>query len=136
MEPFGLKVFTPAGLAVEETVLAVSLPSASRGEIGFLPGHTRYTGTVGTGILSYQAENTEHLKEIAVTGGFASFDNNTLSILADDVVMRETVDLETYAEKRSELEKVVTEGSGYDPEWQAASQKLAWIEVIDQLIQH
>jgi|GEM_PF-1580785 len=82
---FELKVFTPVGLALEASVTAVSLWT-SDGQIGILPNHAKYMGLLGTGTLEFVNDTPSKEKtRVQVAGGFCSFANNTLSILADSV---------------------------------------------------
>lgn len=79
-ESFNLSIYTPAGLLLEEAVGAVTLPTAM-GEIGVLPGHASYTGILASGTLQYLSGGSK--KEVTVTGGFAAFAGNILTVLAD-----------------------------------------------------
>lgn len=80
-ESFNLNVYTPAGILLKESVGEVTLPTAM-GEIGVLPGHASYTGILAEGILSY-SQGSSAKKSLKVSGGFAAFSGNTLTVLAD-----------------------------------------------------
>lgn len=77
---FHLSVFTPAGLLLEEEVRSVTLPSAV-GEIGILPKHVKYIGLLANGKMTYLTSTEE--KEVEITGGFCSFADEKLVVLAD-----------------------------------------------------
>lgn len=82
MEGFKLKILTPVGVVLEEeNVTSVSVPS-SEGEIGILPGHVKYSGLLGTGILKYNSNSSKPHK-VSVSEGFCNFSDNELVILAD-----------------------------------------------------
>ena len=82
MESFKLKVLTPVGVVLEkEQVVSANLPS-SQGEIGILPGHVRYSGLLGNGILKYKTASGE-VSNLTVHEGFCNFLGNELLILAD-----------------------------------------------------
>lgn len=82
MDGFKLKILTPVGVVLEEDgVTAVNLPS-SDGEIGILPGHIRYSGLLGKGVLKYTKSSGTQNK-VAVTEGFCNFSGDELTILAD-----------------------------------------------------
>lgn len=84
MDTFKLVVYTPAGLAFEDTVSSVKLWTAM-GEIGILPHHTRYTGIVEKGTLEYHVPGSALPKRTALTGGFCNFKDDTLTVLADGI---------------------------------------------------
>jgi F-type H+-transporting ATPase subunit epsilon len=131
-ETFTLRVFTPAGLQVEARVSEATVPT-SNGEIGVLAKHARYTGIVGTGILQYSGADKAK-NRIVVSGGFASFSSDVLTILADAVFVAETLDKTAYAKDRAELERLVQNSSTYSVEWQTAHEKLQRVEAIDTLL--
>lgn len=131
-ESYNLKVYTPAGLVLEERVKSVSV-TTEMGEIGILALHTRYTGLLAVGVLSYQNINNE-TKRMVVSGGFCNFLGEDLVILADSVDLPDSVDRAKYAKDRGELEKIVQSGGSLDPHWVLAKQKLARIEAIEKLI--
>ncbi len=82
MDAFKLKVLTPVGVVLEEDqVVSANLPS-SQGEIGILPGHVRYSGLLGSGILKYKTNSGKENK-ITISEGFCNFLGGELLILAD-----------------------------------------------------
>ena len=81
MADFQLKIFTPAGLLLDDTTSEVKLPSAV-GEIGVLPQHTRYCGLIGDGILEFWQPG-QKARRVKLSGGFCSFADQALVILAD-----------------------------------------------------
>lgn len=84
MDSFALKVLTPAGVALSESVTSVTLPG-SDGEVGILPGHCRYVGLLGTGSLKYVPAGQGSPKSIVVSEGSCQFEGNALTVLADEV---------------------------------------------------
>ena len=133
---FKIRIFTPAGLEFEDSARDVKLPT-SDGEIGILPEHIQYTGLLGTGILEFTALSSgSSAKRLVISGGFCSFSNNTLTILADMVDMPDKVDRETYSKGRGQYQKTIEQGNTRDPEFDYAKQQLARIEAIDTLVSH
>ena len=130
---FSLRVLTPAGSQVEAKVREVTLPTAA-GEVGVLTKHAKYTGIVGTGILQFVASDNSKTR-IVVSGGFASFANDTLTILADAVFTAENVDKGNFAKDKPELQKTVQTASTFSAEWQIANEKLQRIEAVETLLQ-
>lgn len=137
---FNLKVCTPKGVFLEERVREVTLPAAlvdsSNGQIGILPGHAAYTGLVGTGMLEYVPEEGKSPHRFVISGGFSSFNDNTLLLLTDTADSLSTVDKDQYAAKRSELTKILSEHIVDSPEWNRARVALSRIEAIDELVSH
>ncbi len=132
-ESFELKIYTPAGLVLKEQVTAVNLPSTN-GEIGILPHHTSYTGTVGTGVLQFTTVGSNQAQRMVVSGGFCTFTDHSLVVLADSVDTPTGINRDTYAAKRQELTKAIESGTSYEPEWHLAKENLARIEAIDRLL--
>lgn len=81
---FKVKVFTPSGLLQEDETDAAQLPTAV-GEIGILPQHTNYTGVLSAGEMRYISTRDSKSKSISITGGFCTFGDETLVVLADAV---------------------------------------------------
>lgn len=78
-----LKVITPEKLVVEENVSSATFKSAD-GEVGILPDHTRYVCLLGNGPLSYDKIGGGK-GNMLLAGGFCTFENNQLTLLADAV---------------------------------------------------
>lgn len=133
VDDFNLKLYTPAGLQREERVEWITLPSVN-GEIGVLPHHTKYTGLLGIGVMSYLAQGASQATRLVISGGFCTFSGNTFVILADSVDFAESVNRTTYDTERDALSKVVDTSSTFTGEWQQAQEKLQRIGAIDKLI--
>ena len=125
-----LEVYTPAGAVISTQVEEVMLQSSS-GEIGILAGHAPYVGLLGTGLLTYRGDTTGRM---VVSGGVCSFFNETLTVLADDVDLESSINRESYAKGRSDLQKIVQSEPMASLEWRSAQQKLARIEAVERLI--
>ncbi|WP_084101817.1 F0F1 ATP synthase subunit epsilon [Demequina sp. NBRC 110051] len=68
------------------TASRVIAPSVE-GEIGLLANHEPILSILKAGTIRVTSENEKH--EFPVTGGFVSFDHNTITIVADPVVADE-----------------------------------------------
>lgn len=132
-ESLELKIFTPAGLQIEDRATTVTLAS-SQGEIGILPRHTRYTGLLGTGVMTYLATETSQPVRLVVSNGFCTVNGESLTILADAIDTLQSVNRNTYAGDRTALQKTIAGGNTLDPAWTLAQTRLARIEAIDSLI--
>lgn len=131
-DSFKLKIVTPMGVAFEEQVASVTVPSTN-GEIGILPHHTQYCGLVGIGVLSFLRSEGGAPEKMVVSGGFCQFGDDTLTILADSCVTADAVDRQTYAKERAELQKIVDSEDAQSSAWTVAREKLSQIEAIDSL---
>jgi F-type H+-transporting ATPase subunit epsilon len=132
-ETFSLRVISPAGTAVEEEVSEVSIPGP-QGEIGFLPKHCRYTGALGTGLLSYKNVNSNEHGNVVVSKGFCYFANDTLTVLASTLCDPATADLDEYRQEQQELLEILKEGHFDDPDNQLAREQLACAEAIEKAL--
>lgn len=130
---FALKVLTPAGLLFEEPVREVSLPS-SQGEIGFLPDHTHYAGVLGVGVMTFITASGE-IRKIVVSGGFASFGENQLQILADSADTKESIDATKLAKLGSDAQKQLDGIDGYNDLWPVYRAKVDRVEAMNRLVQ-
>ena len=81
-----LKVLSPEGSGIQETVSEVVLPSAS-GQLGVLSNHAPMMSALDIGVLRYKQKG--QWKPLVTYGGFAQVEKNVLSILVNDF---ETVD--------------------------------------------
>lgn len=132
-DSFHLKIVTPEGLALDEQVSSVTLPS-SQGEIGILPQHIDYNGLLGVGLLTYSKVGASTVGKAVVSGGFCQFGDGTLTILADSADLAESVDPSKYAIDRAELQKVIEQEDTQSQKWQLAKERLARIEAIDRIV--
>ena len=127
---FTLKIFTPAGLLLEEETSAVTLPSAV-GEIQVLPQHAKYIGALGVGILEYISGTAS--KRMVVSGGFATFSSDTLTILADAVDLPGKIDKKSLSAQREKFQATIDAGDTLIPQWQQAKNELARLDAIERL---
>ena len=132
---FEIKVFTPAGLLLEDKTDSVVLPGAN-GQVGVLPEHVKYVGQMNIGILEFFSTEEKAAKRMVVSGGFCSFQDGVLTILADSVDFADSIDKDAYATERDELADFINQGHSQDPERIVAREKLLRIEAIDKLISH
>ena len=132
-ETINLRVLTPAGLVLEDKASSVTIPS-SMGEIGILPQHAKYSGLLGTGILSYTSDTSTTARRLVVSQGFCNFSSDTITVLTDFVALADKIDKTTYANERPTLEKLTAAGNTQEPEYLIAQEKLQRIEAIDRLL--
>lgn len=126
-----LKILTPQGAVLDDAVKTVSIQTAD-GEIGILPGHARYIGLLGTGILSYTKLDGEKVRLVAVEG-FCQFVEGTFTVLADavdDASAKAGRDLNAEKEK---LQKEFGTANFFDPSWDVKVAELKRVQALQQL---
>ncbi len=85
-----LRIVTPNRLLLDEEVAEVVAPGTF-GEFGVLPNHITFLGSLEIGMLSYRVERG--LVRLAVRGGFAEVVDNVMTVLADNAVFAEDIDV-------------------------------------------
>ncbi len=91
-DAFQLRIVTPNRLLLDEEVAEVVVPG-TLGEFGVLPNHITFLGSLEIGLLSYRVERG--LVRLAVRGGFAEVVDNVMTVLADNAVFAEDIDVGT-----------------------------------------
>jgi F0F1-type ATP synthase epsilon subunit len=131
---FELRVFSSKGLEIEAVVRSVSLPTEA-GQIGVLANHCGYVGLLSTGFATYQIAETNEDLRCLVSGGLATFEGETLTLLADTVDRTESVDTSVLSEDTEALQAELEALSLFDPEREVLSQKLSRIEMLREMVQ-
>lgn len=126
-----LKVYTPAGAVLEETVTSVTLQN-SEGEIGILPGHARYISLLGTGILRFTTVSGES-KQLVACEGFCHFVDGTLTVMADRVDLPTEVAGLDVAKEKAALQKEMQSANFFEPQWDIKASELKRLEAIEKL---
>lgn len=133
MDNFNVKVMDPSGLAAESQSISVTLPGYN-GEIGVLPGHADYVGLLGTGVLKIETSPKEH-KKIVISGGFATFSNGELVILADKVNLPAGATLEAVKQEKSEvIRKLEDLGGAITNESEYLLAELKRLDALESLV--
>jgi F-type H+-transporting ATPase subunit epsilon len=109
-DAFELRVVTPRRLLLEEEVREVTAPGTV-GEFGVLPDHITFLTSLEIGSMSYRDERGA-THRLAVRSGFAEVANNVMTVLADDAVFAEDIDL---AAARSDLQDADAKLRGLSP---------------------
>lgn len=87
-----LEIVTPAQLIFSGDVSYVSLAGAD-GDFGVLPGHAPLISTLRPGVLAVKTGNSE--TRYAVTSGFADVSPIQVTVLAEDIISQNEIDLAT-----------------------------------------
>ena len=91
-DAFELRIVTPSQLLLDEEVREVTAPGTV-GEFGVLPDHIAFLTSLEIGALSYRGVRGS--RRLAVRGGFAEVLNNVMTVLADDALFAEDIDVAT-----------------------------------------
>jgi F-type H+-transporting ATPase subunit epsilon len=96
-----IKIITPEKILCECGADQVTLP-VTDGEVTILPNHRSYIASLKFGEIIIK--NNEDEENIAVFGGFLEFENNILTVLADEAERAEEINIEKAqkAKKRAE----------------------------------
>jgi F-type H+-transporting ATPase subunit epsilon len=111
--PLTLEIVTPEAKVYSDTIDSVVIPTVE-GEIGILPGHIPLLTQIESGELRITKGAVTHW--LAVGGGFAQIDGDTVRVLAENAITEEKID-ETVVEtamKRAEQE--LKEAKHLDPQ--------------------
>ncbi|KRL00130.1 F0F1 ATP synthase subunit epsilon [Liquorilactobacillus capillatus] len=110
-----VNIVTPDGSVYEgQTTMAIF--KTTIGEIGVLPNHIPLLASLQIDEVRMKVEGTEDkFEEIAVSGGFVEFSNNTATVVANSAERKENIDSERAerARKRAE-EKLVRAKQEHD----------------------
>lgn len=84
-EFFSLKLVTPEKIETLSDKVKYLKVRTSRGDLGVLPNHTNFMGSLGEGLLFLRTEDKEY--QYFVSGGFLEVSNNNVIILAEEAVV-------------------------------------------------
>ena len=99
-----LEIVTPERRVLDAEVDFVTLPTAS-GEAGILPSHAPLISQLKPGIVTYTGKAASD--KLAISGGFAEVNGDTVSILVDSAETADEVDVEAARSDREAAEKAV-----------------------------
>lgn len=132
-DTFSYKLFSGRGLEAEGKAQLATVPSVV-GQLGFLPYHCEYVGLLETGVVEFTDSTLQTGRRFVVTDGIITFQDNTLTLLADSVITPESVDRAAYAKDRETLEDEKAIMSTLDPKWESISTRLMQIKAIDEML--
>ncbi|HAI73759.1 MAG TPA: ATP synthase F1 subunit epsilon [Candidatus Moranbacteria bacterium] len=107
------KIVTPERTVFEDEVDQATLP-VSDGEITILPNHRSYIASLKAGEIIIKKDGEEI--DLAISGGFIEFHDNTLIILADAAERAEEIDLTEAEEARKRAEDLKNQAISVDDE--------------------
>jgi len=104
-EIFSIKLVTPSNVFLEDNAQLVTVP-ATEGDIGFLANHVSIISSVRPGFISIKLENGEDL-QIYVTEGFIQFSENSLLVIAVELIKKQDLNSELVSKKIADLETIL-----------------------------
>ena len=113
-----INVVTPDGSVYENTTDLV-ICKTTVGEIGIMPNHLPLLASLAIDEVRVKVDdenfdvsegkNNENFDEIAVSGGFMEFSDNTLSVVASAAERKETIDVSRAERAKQRAEKRIEE---------------------------
>ena len=120
---FQLRVVTPNRQLLDEQVREVTAPG-TEGEFGVLPDHITFLTSLEIGPFSYRTDSTT--RRLAVRGGFAEVIDNVMTVLADDAVFSENVNVEASRAKAQETDAALKDLSPTDDQYATLDAERRW----------
>ena len=112
MPSFNVSVVTQVKKILEQEAGYLRLRT-SEGDIGILPNHAPFVAELSMGKMEIESPNKDKRNIYFLSGGFLEISNNQVTIIADEILPIEEIDIEseqTLVENlKKELEKVSTE---------------------------
>lgn len=112
MPSFNVSVVTQVKKILEQEAEYLRLRT-SEGDIGILPNHAPFVAELSMGKMEIESPNKDRRDIYFLSGGFLEISNNQATVIADEILPIEEIDIEseqTLVENlKKELEKVSTE---------------------------
>ncbi len=114
-----------------QVVQKVGLPTAL-GDIEILPGHAKFAGLLGTGILrATKADGS--VEKMVVSGGFVNLSDGLVRVMTDFADFSDSPNLAILRSQKSSFEKVLQAGDPNQSGFQSAKDKLARLTALEAL---
>jgi len=124
-DKFQLRIVTPHQAVLDEEVREVTAPG-SLGEFGVLPDHITFLTSLEMGTLRYRADDEP--QRLAIRGGFAEVADNVMTVLADDAMFPDEIDVQAARADLTAAEAELRELSPVDPAFSAADANRRWAQ--------
>ena len=111
--PLTLEIVTPGAKVYSDTIDSVVIPTVE-GEIGILPGHIPLLTQVEHGEL--RVSKGPATQWLAVGGGFAQIDGDTVRVLAEQAITEEKIDEHAVEAAMKRAEQQLKETKDMDPQ--------------------
>lgn len=106
---FKCTVATPEGMLFDNSATSVVVP-AHDGQVGFLTGHAPILVKLGAGPLTIEAGTSQTV--YFISGGVAQFKDDVLTVLTDEAIAIEKLDVEGARKELAELTAATATTSG------------------------
>ena len=103
-EIFSIKLVTPSKVFLEANASLVTVP-ATEGDIGFLANHVTFISSIRPGFISVNLESGDE-KVIYISEGFAQFNDNSLLIIAVELIEKEDLNSDFVNQKIIDLQNM------------------------------
>ena len=104
MPSFNVSVVTQVKKILEQEAGYLRLRT-SEGDIGILPNHAPLVAELSMGKMEIESPSKDRRDVYFLSGGFIEFSNNQATVIADEILPIEKIDIETEQEKIEELKK-------------------------------
>ena len=121
-----LRLLTPQREVCDEPAAQVTA-EGSLGQFSVLPDHTAFLTSLEPGPLTYRLPDGAE-RTIAVKGGYAEVRDNVVTVLADDAVPTERIDVARARADHERAAKELEQLSFADPEHERMHRELRWAE--------
>ncbi len=111
--PLILEIVTPEAKVYSDTIDSVVIPTVE-GEIGILPGHIPLLTQIENGELRITKGGITQW--LAVGGGFAQIDGDTVRVLAENAITEEKIDETAVENAMKRAEQELKEAKHLDPQ--------------------
>ena len=103
-EIFSIKLVTPSKVFLEANASLATVP-ATEGDIGFLANHVNFISSIRPGFISINLESGDE-KVIYISEGFAQFNDNSLLIIAVELIEKEDLNSDFVNQKIIDLQNM------------------------------
>ena len=104
MPSFNVSVVTQVKKILEQEAGYLRLRT-SEGDIGILPNHAPFVAELSMGKMEIESPNKDRRDIYFLSGGFLEISNNQVTIIADEILPIEEIDIENEQTQVEELKK-------------------------------
>ena len=104
MSSFNVSVVTQVKKILEQEAGYLRLRT-SEGDIGILPKHAPFVAELSMGKMEIESPNKDRRNIYFLSGGFLEISNNQVTIIADEILPIEEIDIENEQTQVEELKK-------------------------------
>ena len=104
MPSFSVSVVTQVKKILEQEAGYLRLRT-SEGDIGILPNHAPFVAELSMGKMEIESPNKDKRNIYFLSGGFLEISNNQVTIIADEILPIEEIDIENEQTQVEELKK-------------------------------